>query len=154
MTKLVPPHGAQSLQPLLVPEDKRADELKRAASLKKVPMTSREVSDLFMLGMGAYTPLAGFMGAASWRHVCTEMKLEDGLFWPIPITLSATQELADTIATGEEVALTDGDSGEILGTLVVAEKYAIDKTLECESVFGTADPKRAGTRRRRHRSGA
>ncbi len=52
MSNLVPPHGAKSLKPLLLPETERADETKRAERLKKVPLSSREVSDLFMLAIG------------------------------------------------------------------------------------------------------
>ena len=57
---------------------------RRAAALRRVPMTSRETSDLVMLAMGAYTPLAGFMGYADWRGSCVDMRLGDGTFWPIP----------------------------------------------------------------------
>ena len=96
MSNLVPPHGSDSLQPLLLPESERAEELERAATHKKVPMSSREVSDLLMLGMGAYTPLSGFMGEADWRSCCENMTLAGGLFWPIPITLSCSQELGDS----------------------------------------------------------
>ena len=144
MSNLVPPHGADSLQPLLLAETERADELQRAESLKQVPLSSREVSDLFMLGMGAYTPLAGFMGEADWRGCCENMTLTDGLFWPIPITLSCTQELGDSINAGEDVALVDGESGEVLGILTVDEKYAIDRDFECSHVFRTADPAHPG----------
>ena len=101
MAHLVPPHGSDSLQPRLLPDEERAAAVQRAANLKQVPMTSREVSDLLMLGMGAYTPLAGFMGETDWRGSCADMKLANGLFWPIPITLSSTQELADSIAIGD-----------------------------------------------------
>jgi sulfate adenylyltransferase len=82
----------------LVPVSERADEAERAGRLKQVPLSSREVSDLLMLGMGAYTPLDGFMGEADWRGCCEHMKLADGVFWPIPITLSCTRELGDSIA--------------------------------------------------------
>ena len=147
MSHLVPPHGATTLKPLLAPEAERADELKRAEQLKKVPMTSREVSDLFMLAMGAYTPLDGFMGEADWRGVCADMKMASGLFWPIPITLSASKELAGTIGLEEEVALTNGATGEILGIMNVREKYAIDKAFECEHVFRTNDPAHPGVQK-------
>ena len=139
MAELVPPHGGGDLKPLLAPADKRAEALAVAASLTKVAMTSREVSDLFMLGMGAYTPLAGFMGEADWRGVTVDMKLENGVFWPIPITLSAGADVADGISVGDRIALSDGESSEVLGTLDVAEKYTIDKTLECEHVYRTTD---------------
>jgi len=147
MSNLVPPHGADALKPLLLPEAERAAEVARAEGLKKVPLSSREVSDLFMLGMGAYTPLDGFMSEADWRGSCEKMQLSNGVFWPIPITLSASQELADTIGDGEEVALTDRETGEILGTMVVSAKYGIDKDLECQSVYGTTDGAHPGVQK-------
>ncbi len=130
MSKLVAPHGSDQIQPLLLPEAERAEARQRAATLPKIPLSSREVSDLFMLGMGAYTPLQGFMGEADWRGACLDMKLEGGLFWPIPITLSAAQELADGLREGAEAALVDGETGEILGVLTLGDIYAIDKALE------------------------
>jgi sulfate adenylyltransferase len=147
MSNLVPPHGAKTLKPLLLPETERAAEKRRAEHLKKVPLSSREVSDLFMLAMGAYTPLAGFMGEEDWRRCCVDMALSDGLFWPIPITLSCEKDIADGIRIGDEVALLDGATGDILGVLTVSEKYGIDKELECSRVFRTTDPAHPGVRK-------
>jgi sulfate adenylyltransferase len=147
MTNLVPPHGSDSLQPLLLPEAERSDALQRAEGLKQIPMSSREVSDLLMLGMGAYTPLVGFMGEADWRGSCEDMQLADGLFWPIPITLSCGQELGDSIALGEDVALADGDTGELLGILTVEEKYSADAEFECSHVFRTTDVAHPGVQK-------
>lgn len=139
VSTLIAPHSAAALKPLLLPEAERAEALKRARTLKKLPLSSREASDLFMLAMGAYSPLEGFMGAADWRGACLEMRLESGLFWPLPITLSCDEDYA----VGEEVALT-GEGGEILGVLAVAERYAIDKALECREVYRTADEAHPG----------
>jgi sulfate adenylyltransferase len=75
------------------------------------------------------------------------MKLEGGLFWPIPITLSAERELAQSIGIGEEVALCDGETGEDLALLTVAEIYEIDKALECAQVYRTADPAHPGVQK-------
>jgi sulfate adenylyltransferase len=144
MSKLVPPHGGGSLKPLLVLIANRGEALMRAKRLKKIPITSREVSDLFMLGMGAYTPLAGFMGHDDWRASVSDMKLANGAFWPIPITLSLARSIADSLAVGEEVALADAETGDVLGQLTVREKYTIDRDLECKHVFRTTDPKHPG----------
>ena len=141
MPALIAPHGSAALRPLLLPEEERDEALKRARSLKRLPLSSREVSDLFMLAMGAYTPLAGFMGAGDWRGACLDMRLENGLFWPLPITLSCDEDFG--AAAGDEVALTDAD-GEILGVLTVSERYAIDKALECREVYRTADEAHPG----------
>ena len=144
MTSLVPPHGANALKPLLLPEKVRIQELSRAEALKKIPMTSCEVCDLLLLSMGAYTPLNGFMGEADWRGVCEDMKLADGLFWPVPITVSARQALADQIEIGEDVALLDGETQQIMGVLTVEDKYSLDPALQCEKVFGTTDESHPG----------
>ncbi len=125
MSKLVPPHGSPELKPLLLEGQQREEELKRAKGLKLVPMSSRETSDLIMMGIGAFTPLDGFMGQADWRGCCEtySMPSRNGLFWPIPITLSADEEHAGTIAIGEEVALWDLETEAIMGTMKVTEKY-------------------------------
>ena len=144
MTKLIAPHGGGHLRPLLVPKEQRSEALARAATLKKLRLSSREVSDLFMLGMGAYTPLDGFMGYENWKGSVVEMRLANEIFWPIPITLSVSEEVASSLGIGEEVALLDGESGETLGLMMVREKYTIDRALECKHVFRTNDPKHPG----------
>ena len=99
-----------------------------------------------MLGIGGFTPLDGFMSHADWQGVCDDMKLASGLFWPIPITLSANRSTADDIKPGAEVALVDAIDGELLATMTVREKYVIDKTHECKTVFKTADPAHPGVK--------
>ena len=147
MSKLVPPHGSENVLPLLVPQGDRAGLIDHASSLPQIPLTTREVSDIFMLGMGAYTPLSGFMGKASWQSVCTEMKLDNGTFWPIPVTLSASQDIADGLNIGDEAALCDGETGEVLAIITVEEKYGIDKALECEHVYRTTDEAHPGVQK-------
>ncbi len=143
MSRLVSPHGGAGLKPLLVPEAERQVEVESAASLSKVMVSSREISDLLMLGMGAYTPLDGFMNEADWRGCCQDMKTADGLFWPIPITLSCDGDEAANLTVGQDVALTD-EAGTIFGILTLEEKFTIDRTFECEHVFRTADPAHPG----------
>ncbi len=133
---LVRPHGSVELKPLLASPT-------QTSFANQIPMASRELSDLLMLGMGAYTPLEGFMGKADWRGVCEDMRLADGLFWPIPITLSATKEKAETLKIGEEVGLVD-ENGRIYGSITVDEIYEISKDVECMAVFGTKDPDHPG----------
>jgi sulfate adenylyltransferase len=144
MSKLVAPHGGGNLKSLLVPEVERVAELERAKGLKQVVMTSRETSDVLMFAMAAYTPLDGFMGEADWKGVCGNMKLSNGLFWPIPITLSTTNEIADIITDGEEVALVDSESSEIMALMYVSDKYGINKQFECQNVYATTDKAHPG----------
>jgi len=142
---LVNPHGTDKrLRPLLLSGGEQEEARRRAESLPRLTISSRETSDLVMLGIGAFTPLEGFVGKADWRGVCDEYRLTDGTFWPIPITLSTTREEADRFREGQEVALVDGETGELMGTLTVREKYTIDRAHECKQVFRTTDPAHPG----------
>ncbi|MDH5512900.1 MAG: sulfate adenylyltransferase, partial [Gammaproteobacteria bacterium] len=122
MSKLVNPHGGGELKPLLLQGAALNEEKKRAQSLPKVKISSRETGDVIMLGIGGFTPLDGFMTKADWQGVCDGMKMANGLFWPIPITLSTDKATADGIKIGADVALVDSESGEILATMKVSEK--------------------------------
>ncbi len=141
---LVDPHGGGALRPLLLEGEARDTELRRAASMRQLTVSSREKGDLLMLGIGGFTPLEGFMTQADWRGVCDRMTMASGLFWPIPITLSADAASADAMAVGDEIALVDAEDDCILATMRVSEKYAIDKAHECASVFMTTDTAHPG----------
>jgi sulfate adenylyltransferase len=143
---LVSPHGGVGLRPLLLEGEARVAEQRRAATLPRLTVSSREKGDIIMLGIGGFTPLSGFMSHADWHGVCDGMRTTSGLFWPIPITLSADAARAASIRTGEHIALVDPDSGELLATMLVTEKYSIDKAHECASVFRTTDPAHPGVR--------
>ena len=143
---LVPPHGKEKkLMPLLLEGAALQAELKKAESLKKVPMTSMEAGDCIMMGIGAFTPLAGFMSKADWQGVCDKMQMADGTFWPIPITLSVAQDVADGLKAGDEITLVDSErDDEIIATMKVTEKYTIDKAHQCKTVFTTEDTEHPG----------
>ncbi len=138
MDKLIPPHGGK-LAPLLLPRGHLATEKGRARGLPKLEMTSRETSDLIMMAIGAFSPLSGFLSKEDYLRVVKEMHLSDGTFWPIPITLSVTGERADPLKEGDQVALVDRESQEIMGTMEVEEKFTYDKEEEARSVFLTTD---------------
>ncbi|MBF0189208.1 MAG: sulfate adenylyltransferase [Magnetococcales bacterium] len=145
--RLVHPHGGGDLKPLLLEGAALSEAQEKAKGLEKVMMTSRESCDLIMLGIGAFTPLEGFMGEADWKGIVTDSHMASGLFWPIPITLSATKEQADSLSIGQDVALVDEESGEIRGIMTVNEKYGIDKAKECQSTFGTTDMEHPGVQK-------
>ena len=143
---LVRPHGGRELNPLLLKGKALTDELQRARSMPQIKVSSREKGDIIMLGIGGFTPLDGFMTRADWEGVCDGMKTANGLFWPIPITLSVAKAPADALKTGQEVALVDPENGETLATMMISEKYVIDKAHECAMVYKTTDPKHPGVK--------
>jgi len=146
MSTLVKPHGGGELKPLLLEGDALAAEQARAEGLPKITVSSREAGDIIMMGIGGFTPLNGFMTHADWEGVCDGMIMANGLFWPIPITLSADSETAKDINEGDDVALADSESGEILATMKVTEKYGIDKKHECMMVYKTTEDEHPGVK--------
>jgi len=138
MSQLIPPHGGKGLTCCLLEGAALEEEKKKAEGLKKINISPREKGDLIMMGIGGFSPLTGFMTKADWKGVCDDFLLADGTFWPIPVTLSADKEDADTISVGDEIALFDPDGQEIMATMKVTEKYDMttaDKEYECEKVF-------------------
>jgi len=136
MSKLVPPHGSNTLKPLALEGNVALQEREKSETLTKVVCTSREFGDIIMFGIGGFTPLEGFMNKADWLNVCQSMTLENGTFWPIPITLSTNDE---DIKEGQEVAIVYEKTNEIIATMLISEKYTIDKELECNEVFKTTN---------------
>jgi len=139
----VSPHGGQ-LTPLLTEGEDLKKVLDKAINLPQIKMTSREVSDLIMLGIGAFSPLKGFMTMEDYEGVTRDMHLKDGTFWPVPITLAASKARAESLKEGQEVALLDETTGDIVGTMSVEETFSYDKELEAKNVFQTTDGKHPG----------
>ena len=146
MAKLINPHGNKELVILLLEGAERQAELKRAESLPKWKMSSRETGDIIMLGIGGFTPLTGFMNKADWQGVCKDMTMSNGVFWPIPVTLSVDKGFADSLKEGSEFTLLSADTDEIMATMKVQEKYTIDKEFECQNVFATTDSEHPGVK--------
>ncbi|MCP4580826.1 MAG: sulfate adenylyltransferase [candidate division Zixibacteria bacterium] len=141
-SNLISPHGSETLKILLLEGKAREDELKKAESLPKVVMTTRETGDLIMLGIGGFTPLEGFMSEADWKGVCENMTMANGIFWPIPVTLSHDEK----VDAGTEICLISGETEEIMGTMMVTECYKIDKEFECKHVYTTTDAEHPGVK--------
>jgi sulfate adenylyltransferase len=138
MAKLLPPHGGKGLTCCLLEGAALAEEKKKAEGLKKIEISPREKGDLIMMGIGGFSPLTGFMTRADWYGVCENFLMEDGTFWPIPVTLSVTHQDAAAISVGQEIALFEPKRQEIMATMKVTEKYEMteaDKKFECEKTF-------------------
>ena len=146
MANLIPPHGGKGLTCCLLEGAELEAEKKKAEGLKKIEISARVKGDLIMMGIGGFSPLTGFMTKADWKGVCEDFLMADGTFWPIPVTVSTTQGKADSINEGEEIALVSEESGDIMATMKVTEKYSIDKKHECIMVYKTTDMEHPGVK--------
>lgn len=133
----IKPYGGK-LVDRRVSEDAIAESKRRAEGLPRIVVTSHTLSDLYLIAVGGYSPLEGFMGRDDYESVVESMKLTNGLPWSVPVTLAVGREQADAIAIGAEVALVDED-GEPAALLRVAEKFGWDRDREAERVYGTTE---------------
>jgi sulfate adenylyltransferase len=108
-----------------------------------VTLNSRTLSDLELLAVGGYSPLEGFMTQADYRAVVDGMHLASGLPWSMPITLAVGDEEAQGINEGDDIALAD-ESGRVLASMHVREKFGYDKRVEAEKVYRTDEEKHPG----------
>jgi len=131
-TNLVP------IPELYVSADSAAKLKIEAAELPSWDLTRRQTCDLELLMNGGFSPLRGFMSQADYDGVVKEMRLADGTFWPMPITLDVSEAFAATVEPGQDIALRDQE-GVILAIMSVTDRWTPNKSVEAEGVFGADD---------------
>jgi len=147
MSSLIAPHGG-TLTPRLVTGEEAEAVRAEAASLPRITLSSKQSCDLEMIGVGAFSPLTGFMGEEDFQSVCSDMRLSRGDAWPIPILLSVDK--AGAPKAGDRVALwakAPSTGEEVLqGVMRVEEVFAHDKETEIPAVFRTEDEAHPGVK--------
>ncbi|MBN1543496.1 sulfate adenylyltransferase [candidate division KSB1 bacterium] len=143
MVDLIQPHGGL-LNPLLTAKEHLEEKLQWAASLAQLSVSTREFSDLVMLGLGAFSPLTGFMDEADYNRVLKDMHLANGILWPVPITLAIDEKKAQELKIGATVALTSSETPQPVALLTIANIYRADKEREALQVYRTTDPNHPG----------
>src|SRR5690348_14064447 len=144
MHGLISPHGGE-LVLNMANETERAALRERAHALPRIHIGSRQLADLEMLAIGAYSPLKGFMKQADYLGVVNNMHLSNGLPWSVPITLSTTSEQAATLKEGSQIALVNAQ-GTLQAVMTIEEKFDYDKQLEARNVYRTTDDAHPGVK--------
>jgi sulfate adenylyltransferase len=139
---LIAPHGGKLVNRILSESDAKAAQ-QQAASLPSLTLSLREQFDLEMIAIGAFSPIEGFMNQADFTRVCKEMRLANGVVWPIPVTLCPSDEDAAKINQGDRIALKDS-KGRLLALMTVSEKYPHDKAVEIPNVYKTEEDAHPG----------
>ncbi len=131
MAGLIKPHGG-TLVNRIAEGSKRDALVKEAAGLPRIDLSSKQSCDVEMIGIGAFSPLTGFMGSKDFNSVITDMKLASGDIWPIPITLSVSKDKAPKV--GSRVALY-APNGVLQAVMTVEEVYNHDRAKEATIFF-------------------
>jgi sulfate adenylyltransferase len=131
------PHGGHLVD--RIANGPGADAIRRLpGAAPRQELTDRELSDVEMLAIGAYSPLTGFMGQADYDSVVRTMHLATGPAWSIPITLPLRTE----VSAGDDLGLTQ--DGEVIAVLHVQEVFDRDLETEASKVYRTTDKAHPG----------
>jgi sulfate adenylyltransferase len=134
-TNLISPYGGK-LVDLIVPPENREELIAYANLLPSVQLTERNICDLELLATGAFSPLKTFMNRADFESVSGEMRLQNNLIFPIPISLPV--EHFKGLKLDAEIALRDLRN-DLLAILRVEEIYEWSRANFAENVLGTQD---------------
>jgi sulfate adenylyltransferase len=139
---LIPPHGGE-LTRLMAQPERVAEAQGQSKEWPSWDLTGRQLCDLELLMSGGFSPLSGFMARGDYERVCSEMRLQNAVLWPMPITMDVKEEFAKLLKPGSVVALRDPE-GVMLAALHVEEIWQPDREAEAKGVFNTTDPTHPG----------
>tara|TARA_B100000945_G_scaffold307361_1_gene295732 strand:+ start:568 stop:2271 length:1704 start_codon:yes stop_codon:yes gene_type:complete len=129
----------KKVRSLIVSDELLLSELKiKIINYESIYLNERQLCDLEMLMSGAFSPLKGFLGEKDYESVLEKTRLNNGVVWPIPITLDISKDLSEKINIGEKVVLRDYE-GIALAILIISDKWVPDRFTEAKNIFGTVD---------------
>ena len=135
--ELISPYGGK-LVDLVVKGEEYEELLEKSSRLPSIQISQRALCDLELLATGAFSPLDRFMGKADYERVLTEMRLTNGVLFPIPVTLPVDE---DSLSTwGEQITLSDSRNNTI-AVMQMEEVYHWDELREARLALGTTDPR-------------
>lgn len=147
---MIKPHGGQLIN--LITDDKAIQEfLTNSKKLVKIPISEIKLRDLENIATGLFSPLTGFMKEKDYLGVLKNMRLSDGIVWPIPITLPVDEEIFNSTKVGDMALLTDFNR-DVYGSIKVEEKFVRKLEIEALMVFGTDSLNHPGVKRLREES--
>tara|TARA_Y100001970_G_scaffold151164_2_gene185237 strand:+ start:10584 stop:12263 length:1680 start_codon:yes stop_codon:yes gene_type:complete len=106
-------------------------------------LTDRQICDLELLMNGGFNPLNGFMNSEDYFSVIKNMRLSNGMLWPIPIVLDVDEKFSNSLSAGDKVTLKDKE-GFPLAVLNISDKWKPDYEKEAKEVYGTTDQSHPG----------
>jgi sulfate adenylyltransferase len=133
--KLITPYG-ETLVNLLISENEKSETFAKANDFPSIQLTNRQICDLEMLAVGAFSPLDKFMSKNDYETVLDQMRLFSGEVFPIPITLSVSD--ISNIKLDSEIALRD-TKNNLLATMQIEEVYEWNQNEFAQRIFATRD---------------
>ncbi|MEX2104286.1 MAG: sulfate adenylyltransferase [Bacilli bacterium] len=139
MNNLIRPHGGTLINRIGDFPDNVCDKM-------HIVLDNTTLSDLYLIAVGAYSPLTGFMVEGDYRSVCKRMRLTDDTIWSLPITLPVSRLIYTSVKKGTVLDL-KGTDHVSYGTILVEDIYTVNLEEEAQDVFQTTDEKHPGVQK-------
>eukprot|EP01070_Trichotokara_eunicae_P011812 Trichotokara_eunicae@DN794_c0_g1_i1.p1 len=110
-------------------------------------LNERQLCDLEMMLLGAFSPLKGYMNQAEYDGTVNDMRLPNGHVWTIPIVLpleksrlvSKKENMASSKGVRYGVVKLRDAVGTVIAELHVDDVYEFDLEKEIVNVLGSSD---------------
>lgn len=141
---LIKPHGGKLVNCFAIGDELKALQAE-AKSLKSIKITKKTECDLEMIGIGAFSPLNGFVSKKDYESIVENMRLANGLAWPIPIALQVKKDDYEIIKSEKKIVLID-ELNEPCAVLSISEIYQPDQMKEAQNVYKTTEDAHPGVK--------
>src|SRR3990172_5213146 len=135
--QLISPYGGELVN-LVKTGAERETLIDLANHLPDVRLSQRSLHDLELLAVGAFSPLDRFMGKADYERVMEDLRLANGMLFPIPIRLTVPEE--DLPKRAEQVVLRDVRNNAF-AIMDIEETFPWNSQAEALKVLGSTDPR-------------
>lgn len=140
---LIRPHGGRLIENYLTENEKNKIDWER---IKILEVDGNILMDIEQIGIGTYSPLEGFLCSKDLESVVDQMRLCNGVAWPIPIILTVNEEQKNQFCEGEKISIVSKGEKKPYAIMDIEEIYSYDKYEFAKKIFGTIDIEHPGVR--------
>ncbi|MEM3802837.1 MAG: sulfate adenylyltransferase [Conexivisphaerales archaeon] len=135
---MIEPYGGRLVENFAT--EKEAERLlAQSSEIPRIRPAEDHIYDAEKIGIGAYSPLEGFMGPDDYSSVINKNRLSNGLAWTMPIVL-LVDEMQAKLAEQNDELLIDDLNGQPFAVLHVEQVFRLDRVEMAEKVYSTKDP--------------
>ena len=139
---MIKPHGGKLINQIM-DEAQSVDVLGSIHDFRSLSLNKEQIKDVKNISRGVFSPLKGFLKQKDFNSVVKDMRLGNGIVWPIPIVLDINENDYNRLKNAKQILLVNAET-KLIGVLRDIEIYSFDKDFFSQNVFGTKDKNHPG----------